>query len=173
MKIMGNYNIGKLVVAISVFLLGITNSYSQTIYTVETIPNPKLNNGFVSNPDSIIAVDYVDSLNSLIQKIEDSTTIQIAVVAVNSIGDIDSYKFRTELFNYWGVGQAGKNNGLLVLMVMDKKRIEIAVGLGLEEVFTEELCLKIIMQTMVPLAKVGDFSKCIYEGVKKIETFIQ
>lgn len=173
MTIMGSQHIRTLIVAASAFLLGITNNYSQTIYTVETIPNPKLNNGFVSNPDTIIAAAYVDSINTLLQQIEDSTTIQIAVVAVNSIGDVDSYAFRTELANYWGVGQADKNNGLLVLMVMDKKRLEIAVGYGLEDLFTEAVCLKIINKTMVPLAKEGAYSQCLYAGVKKIATFIQ
>ena len=85
-------------------------TYGQTVYTVETIPNPKLNgNGYISNPDSIISATFVDSINTILRTIEDSTTVQIAIAVVNSIGDADSYAFRLKLANYWGVGQADKD----------------------------------------------------------------
>ena len=66
---------------IAFFLWFYTNG--QTVYTVETIPNPKLNNnGYVSNPDSILSAKIVDSLNTILGTIEDSTTVQVAIAVV-------------------------------------------------------------------------------------------
>ncbi len=148
--------------------------YGQTVYTVETIPNPKLNNnGYVSNPDSILSAKIVDSLNTILGTIEDSTTVQVAIAVVNSIGNADSYAFRIALANYWGVGQADKDNGLLFLIVVDKKRIELAVGYGLETVFPDSLCLKIIMEHMVPLAKDKMYGECLVAGVQQIQLYLK
>ena len=72
-----------------VLVLGISaETYSQTVWTVETIPNPKTTyNGFVSNPDQVLDERSVGYINTLLQALEDSTTVQVAVVVVNSIGD--------------------------------------------------------------------------------------
>jgi uncharacterized protein len=146
----------------------------QTFYTVETLPNPKHNNnGYVSNPDTILTAKWVDSLNTVLRTIEDSTTVQIAIAVVHSIGDADSYAFRIALANYWGVGQADKDNGLLFLIVLDKKRIELAVGYGLETVFPDSLCLKIIMENMVPLAKDKKYGESLMAGVQQIQLYLK
>ena len=64
-------------------------------YTVETIPNVRLSdrNNHVSNPDGIIQPQDVDRINRLLQIVEDSLGIEVAVVAVESIGDNDARMF--------------------------------------------------------------------------------
>src|SRR5689334_6234423 len=61
----------------------------QIIYTVETVPDPKLSPGwnYVSNPDSVISASTVEEINTSLKSLEDSTTAQVAVVILNSIGD--------------------------------------------------------------------------------------
>ena len=79
-------------------------------YTVETIPNVRLtdHDNYVSNPDNIIHPDDVVRINGLLRTVEDSFDIEIAVVAVESIGDNDARMFATDLFQHWGLGKKGK-----------------------------------------------------------------
>lgn len=90
-------------------------------YTVETIPNVRLSDRYnhVSNPDGIIQPQDVDRINRLLQIVEDSLGIEVAVVAVESIGDNDARMFATDLFQHWGLGKKGKDNGLLIQLVTE------------------------------------------------------
>ena len=153
-----------------VLVLGISaETYSQTVWTVETIPNPKTTyNGFVSNPDQVLDERSVGYINTLLQALEDSTTVQVAVVVVNSIGDAVPGDFRTTLFRYWGVGQKDNNNGLLILMVMDQHRIEFETGYGLEPILTDAMCKRIQVEQMVPLAKEEKYSEAMLAGVREV-----
>ncbi|NRB62373.1 MAG: TPM domain-containing protein [Saprospiraceae bacterium] len=78
-----------------------TTLWGQNVYEVETIPNPKdIGVGYVSDPDDVIAASDESQLNNIIRSLEDSTTAQVAVVAVNSIGEKNPKDFATELFRY-------------------------------------------------------------------------
>ena len=90
-------------------------------YSIETIPNVRLSNrlNHVSNPDGIITPDDAARINQLLNVVEDSLGIEVAVVAVNSIGDQDARMFATDLFKHWGLGQKSKDNGLLIQLVTD------------------------------------------------------
>ena len=62
--------------------------------TVKSIPNQKLINGsYVSNPDGILDDVTVTEIDSLLKSLETKTAVQVAVVAVNSIGDEDVFEF--------------------------------------------------------------------------------
>jgi uncharacterized protein len=124
---------------------------AQVGFTPETVPNPKNGGtGYVSDPDGILEAAAVVQLNQLIAKLEDSSTAQIAVVLVNSIGQENPKDFATRLFNYWGIGQADTDNGLLIFTVMDQHRTEFETGYGLEAVLTDAMCYRIGMQELVP-----------------------
>lgn len=106
-------------------------AFAQNAYTVESLPDPKKSApyGYVSNPDHVLDAGTVDNINTILGSLEDSTSVQVAVAVVNSIGDAVPREFATELFRYWGIGQAENNNGLLILLVMDQRRMEFRSGL--------------------------------------------
>ena len=137
------------------FVVGfVPGAFAQNTYTVETVPDPKATgNGYVSDPDDVISATFESQLNNLISGLEDSTTAQVAVVVLNSIGDRNPKDFATALFREWGIGQAGKDNGLLILTVMDQRRTEFETGYGLEGVLPDAICYRIGMQELVPYFK--------------------
>jgi uncharacterized protein len=139
----------------TLILLGLgAGAFAQNAYTVQTVPDPKaIGNGYISDPDNVIPANFENQLNSLISGLEDSTTAQVAVVVVNSIGDRNPKDFATALFREWGIGQAGKDNGLLILTVMDQRRTEFETGYGLEGVLPDAICYRIGMQELVPYFK--------------------
>lgn len=148
-------------------------SKAQTAYTVETIPDPKTTGGgYVSNPDGVIDASTVETINAVLARLEDSTTIQVAVAVVNSIGNEVPGDFRTKLFRYWGIGQKDNNNGLLILLVIDQRRMEFEVGYGLEGILTDIMCVRIQQTYMVPLAKEGKMSEAVLEGVLQVNKIL-
>ena len=114
---------------------------STAQYTIKTVPNKKLiNNSYVSDPDNYLENYAIQEINQLCKNLEDSTSAQVAVVVLNSIGADNPHDFGTRLFNYWGIGQRGIDNGLLILMIMDQRRVEFITGNGFESVLPDQLC---------------------------------
>lgn len=149
------------------FFLLIGNVVLAQSYTVETVPNTKLvNNSYVSNPDNILTSATVAAIDSLLIALEDSATAQVAVVVLNSIGDYDAFLFAQELFERWKIGQAGKDNGLLILLVKDQRTVRFHTGYGVEGILPDATCKKIQMDHMVPYFKNGDYDRGMLEGVK-------
>jgi uncharacterized protein len=149
-------------------LLCLVQARAQQPYTVETIPNVRLeNNSRVSNPDGILGQGAVATINSLLIDLEDSTTVQVAVVAVTSIGDADIFDFAQELFNTWGIGHEN-NNGVLVLLVTDQRTIRIHTGSGIEGVLTDVTCKRIERDYMVPSFKDGDYEGGMVAGIQRL-----
>lgn len=143
-------------------------------YTLETIPNPKKNpsSHYVSNPDNILSTRAVAKIDSMLVALEDSTTAQVAVVFVNSIGEQIPKDFATALFKKWGIGYDKKDNGLLMLFVKDKRRMEFETGFGLEGILPDAICKRIQTEKMVPYAKIGSYDKAVIEGVKAVSEII-
>lgn len=154
------------------FLL--SHSQAQQIYTIENIPDPKNGaGGYVSNPDMILDQSDIIVLNQIIREIEDSSSAQIAVVIVQSIGSENPKSFATQLFNHWGIGQAGLDNGLLIFTVMDQRRTEFETGYGLEGLLPDLLCYKIAMQELVPEFKVGNYGAGLIAAVESIKDIVE
>lgn len=148
---------------------------AQSTYTVETIPNPKTGagTGYVSDPDDILPAEDENTLNNLIMTLEDSTTAQVAVVIVQSIGSENPKEFATRLFQYWGIGQAGADNGLLVFTVMDQRRTEFETGDGLEAVLPDAVCYRIGMQELVPYFREGDYGAGLIAAVRSFKQILE
>ena len=84
-----------LLLIVSVFSVSIT----QNSYTIETVPNPKsFGQGWVSDPDNILTAEEKQELNSKIDEIENNTSVQIAIVIIQSIGQAIPKDFATALF---------------------------------------------------------------------------
>lgn len=153
--------------ALLFFLLLPCLTFAQS-YTVETVPNTKLvNNSYVSNPDGIISETTVAQINSILDSLEKKTTAQVSVVVLQSIGGQDIFDFAQQLFVKWGIGQAGNDNGLLVLFVMDQHTVRFHTGYGLEAVLTDATCKDIQREYMVPSFKEGNYDEGMLNGISK------
>ena len=138
-------------------------------YTVETVPNVQLQDAgrFVSNPDDIISNEAEDIINQTVTVVKDSTTAEIAVVLLQSIGDKDIDDFATDLFMYWGIGKKETDNGLLFLLVEDQRQMVFRTGYGLEGILTDALLGQIIRHDISPYLKNGDFDNGVISGIRR------
>ena len=143
-------------------------------YTVDDVPNPKRQSlsNYVSDPDHYLTGDEISTINSMLLRLEDSTTAQVAVVVLESIDYLVPKEFATELFRKWGIGQADVNNGLLILMVIDQRRMEFETGYGLEPVLTDGVCKRIQVERMVPLAKEGRYGQALIDGIEEVNRIL-
>ncbi len=138
-----------------------------------SIPNPKeKGSGYVSDPDNILSQDAKNLVNQLCARIEDSTTVQIGVVLLQSIGAQNPKEFTTALFNLWGIGDASNDNGLLILTVMDQRRTEFETGYGLEGVLPDVICYRIGMQELVPYFREGQYGEGVRATLERIERIL-
>ena len=121
---------------------------AQTVWTVETIPNTRLqsNNIHISDPDGFLSAETEMKINTALCAIRDEA--DVFLVTLGSIGSDDPQRFRTELFNYWGIGDKGKDNGLLMLFVEDQHAFEFETGYGIEPVLPDAKCFQIFNRTI-------------------------
>ncbi len=156
-------------------LLASVNLTLNATYTVNSTPNPKIADSrtFVSNPDGIIESNTVTEINILLDSLEKNTGTEVAVVLLNSIGFEDINIFATELFKHWGIGKANQNNGLLILFVLDQKKVRFETGYGLEGIMPDAISKRIQMKNMIPHFRNGDFDRGILEGTKKAVSIIR
>lgn len=141
------------------FILFSSLAYSMAQpYTIQTVPNPKdINNGYVSNPDGILSKETVDKLNKELYALERKSEVEVAIVAIQSIGQADYTEFAYQLANYWGIGKVNKSTGLLLLLVLDERAARIEVGNGLEGLLPDAVCERILQNYMFPAFKAGDY----------------
>ena len=146
---------------------------SAQTYTVETVPNAKLVNGsYVSNPDHIISDATVASIDSILKSLESGSTAQVALVVLQSIGEDNDFDFAQRLFERWGIGQVGNDNGLLILFVNDQRTIRFHTGDGLEGVLPDAVCKQIQREYMVPHFKEGKYDDGLLSGVQQVSRIL-
>ncbi len=155
--------------SIFLFLTTVLSAFGVE-YTVESVPNVQKQraNAYVTNPDGILSAEAVARIDGMIAALRDSTTAEVAVVVLNSIGATDIESFATDLFAHWGIGNADKDNGLLLLFVNDQRKIRFEVGYGMEGVLPDAICKRIQSQRMIPYFREGNYNQGMVAGVATV-----
>jgi uncharacterized protein len=103
-------------------------------------------------------------LSKILYDYDIETTRQIVVVTIDSIKPYDNIqRYATDLGQTWGVGNAEKDNGLVIVVCNPCRQIGIATGTGTELILKDEICKEVIDNTIIPEFKNGEF----YIGIKK------
>src|SRR6267143_5016537 len=111
-----------------------------------------------------------DALSSKLAELEAKSGIQLVVATVNSLQGQEIEPYANELFRTWKLGEKAKNNGVLLLVAPNERRVRIEVGYGLEGTLTDALSKVIITNAIAPRFKAGDFADGIARGVDDIIT---
>lgn len=121
-------------------------------------PNPpRLVNDFAH----ILEPAEVASLEQKLIGYNNTSSTEITIVIIKSLGDYAIGDYAVQLGNRWHVGKSGKNNGVLVLVSMGDRKNSIAVGKGLEGALTDALSGRILRNEMNPQFKAGRY----YQGL--------
>ncbi|WP_139924839.1 YgcG family protein [Hymenobacter sp. DG01] len=110
-------------------------------------PNPPR---LVNDLAGMLRPDEAAQLERKLVAYNDSTSSQIAVVTVPNLGDYDIFDYAQQLYQTWGIGQKGNNNGILLLIAQQEHKARIHTGYGLEGAVPDALAKRIISNTIVP-----------------------
>ena len=106
-----------------------------------------------------------EQLTQQLQALEQTSGDQIVVVTVPDLQGLPIEDYGYQLGRHWGIGQKGKDNGALLIVSRDERKLRIEVGYGLEGVLTDAQSWVIINQVIAPAFKTGNYSKGISDGV--------
>ena len=114
-------------------------------------PIPQMPSHYVVDLAGIINDDVEYRLNGYLQELEQKTTVQFIILTIQSLEGESLEEFSiTTAHDTWGLGQKGKDNGLLLLVSLDDRKYRFEVGYGLEGILPDSLVGTIGRQFLVP-----------------------
>ena len=133
----------------------------------DTLPVPALT-GRVVDQASILSNNDESRLTSKLSDLESKTSIQLVVVTLPSLRGRPIEDWGLALGRTWGIGQKGKDNGILLVVAPNDRELRIEVGYGLEGTLPDATADAIIRNVIVPPFKAGDMAGGISDGVNAI-----
>ncbi len=124
--------------------------------------------GRVVDQANILPFQTRMQIETKLAALEDKSGIQLVVATVPSLQGSDIETFSVDLARSWKLGEAKKNNGLLLLVAPNERKVRIEVGYGLEGTMTDALSSVIIRSAIVPKFRSGDYAGGIVAGVDAI-----
>lgn len=129
--------------------------------------------GRVVDEAGILSPQFKNELSAQLAAHEQATTNQIVVVTLKSLRGTDISDYGYQLGRHWAIGQKGKNNGVLLIIAPNDKKLRIEVGYGLEGALTDAESHSIIERVIKPALRQNDFEQAIRGGVSAIVAAIQ
>ena len=129
-------------------------------------PNPPT---LLNDLAQVLSVEQQKTIEQNLDEFSNNTSNQIAVVILPSLHDYPIEDYATKLFRSWGIGQTKKNNGVLLLISMQEKKMKIETGYGLEGALPDIICSQIINNVIKPAFKQGDYYTGITQGIEQIK----
>ncbi|MDX9725322.1 MAG: TPM domain-containing protein [Bacteroidales bacterium] len=134
----------------------------------QEIPDKPFPPRLVNDLAAILQPHEIDALEQKLVAYNDSTSTQIAVVTITDLGGYDIADYAQRLAEKWGIGRAGNDNGVIILVKpkmseSDRGEVNISPGYGLEGVIPDIVCAQIIDYEMIPEFREGNY----YRGLDK------
>jgi uncharacterized protein len=138
---------------------------------------PKLS-GRVVDEANLLDPQQEAALTAKLQGLDTRTKRQLVVATLNSLEGYEISDYGYQLGRHWAIGQDGKgetekDNGAILIIAPNERKMRIEVGYGLEPVLTDGLSSTIIRNDITPLFKTGDFAGGINAGVDRIVTQLE
>ncbi|MCE0464955.1 MULTISPECIES: TPM domain-containing protein [Pseudomonas] len=121
--------------------------------------------GRVVDTAQLLEPSVRQQLDAQLKAHEQATGEQVVVVTLANLQGASIEDFGYQLGRHWGIGQKDKNNGALLIVARDDRKLRIEVGYGLEDRLTDAQSSVIINQVITPAFKTGNFNKGISDGV--------
>ena len=142
---------------------------------IQTVPNPReTNGGWVTDMADILSDETEAKINQKISQLEAKNGTEIAVVTVPETAPAASPKaFTTALFNDWGIGKQAEDNGVLLLVSVGDRRVEIETGYGIEPILPDRNVSEIVETRIVPKFKAGNMDGGVLAGTQALVSALE
>ncbi len=121
--------------------------------------------GYVTDVAHVLSDDRRAQLEGFLDQLEKKTGAQFAVLTVPNCAPEDPAAYKVRVFQSWGIGRKGENDGLLLLVAMEERAIRFETGYGLEGVLPDGWQSRMTRQRMIPLFREGNPEEGITAGV--------
>jgi len=129
--------------------------------------------GRVNDNAQILSENSRKSLGETLKEHENLTTNQIVILTISSLEGESIEDYANRVFNGWKLGQKDKDNGILIVVVPDERRMRIEVGYGLEGTLPDLQASRIIQGIMAPRFTEGDYDGGITEGALAVISVLE
>lgn len=119
--------------------------------------------GYINDFAAVINAEMRNSMENIARELERKTGVEVVIATIKTTGDMDYNEYATRLYESWGIGKKGKDEGVLILNVVDDRKIRIEVGYGLEGLIPDGMAGQ-IRDEMAPFLKAGKYSDGLSKG---------
>lgn len=133
-----------------------------------TPPVPDKPHQYVVDLAGVLDAGAENRLNAMLKELEAKTTAQVVVLTLNSLDGEDLKDFSHQTAVKWGIGQKGKDNGVLLTVAVKDRKYRIEVGYGLESTLPDSLVGSIGRQFLAPNFRKGDYAGGILAAAAEI-----
>jgi uncharacterized protein len=134
------------------------------LHAQEVLPRPNPPR-LVTDQAGVLSASELQSLEQKLVALDDSSSNQIAVVLIKTLNDRPVEEYATKLFREWGIGNKKTNNGVLLLVAVDDRKIRIETGYGLEGAIPDITADEIIRNVIRPEFKQQNYYKGLDNAV--------
>ena len=135
-------------------------------------PNFPALTGRVVDDANLLSSGDEAAMTAELKALEDKSSDQLVVVTLPSLQGYPIEDFGYQLGRHWGIGTAKLNNGVLLIVAPNERKVRIEVGYGLEPILTDALTKIIIENAILPRFRAGDFAGGIKDGVRDITSVL-
>jgi uncharacterized protein len=140
-------------------------SFPQGLFPQGGFPEPR---GHVNDFANIVSPQIEQQIEAICIEVQQKTGAEIAVVTVDSVGDEYYSEYANKLFTAWGIGEKGKDNGVLLFNTTNERKLWIEVGYGLEGILPDGLVGAILDDYVVPHYRQSEFGQGLLQGTKAL-----
>jgi len=129
--------------------------------------------GRVNDYAQILTPEQSNALDAQLARLEQDTGHQVAVLTLPSLDGEDIEGFSIRVAENWKIGKKGFDNGVILIVAVNDRKLRLEVGYGLEGILPDLTANRIIRDYIVPLFRSGDFAAGIVSGINAVEKVIR
>ncbi len=121
--------------------------------------------GAINDFAGVIPAQYKQQMENIAREVLEKTGAAVVVATVKDIEGQDPADYANRLYEAWGIGEKGKDKGVLIFLAHKERRVRIEVGYGLEGVLTDGISGEILDKYVVPLLKKEDYGGGLFNAL--------
>ena len=129
--------------------------------------------GWVNDFAQVLDAATKEKLSALLADLERRTTVEMAVAVVPSTAPFTPKQYATALFNRWGTGKRASDNGVLILLAVQDRRVEVETGYGVEGILPDGRVGAIIRSLMLPYFRDNRWGEGLLAGVQELARILR
>lgn len=128
---------------------------------------------WVTDLANIYSTEFEEKLNNKIGEFEIETGAEIAVLTISKLPEASIEEYAVDVFEKWGIGKKGEDNGILLIIAKDNREMKIEVGYGLEGKITDGMAGRIIRDELTPQFKLENYEQGTMDAVDAMMGYVK